>query len=118
MSRMSLVGLALGISVVAGLGAVSADSSQPANPTEREKQLAQHVGDLASQLAQLRQENAQLKAENQLLRARLAMVAQVNRQRAPASVPDNWTPRQFNGMTFYLVPLDAGRPAATQPVHP
>lgn len=31
-------------------------------------------------------------------------------------IPENWVPQRFNGITYYLVPLDSTPPSAAKPL--
>ena len=113
MKRASLLRFAFGAVLVAGLGA-AADNPGAGKPSETE-QLRSRVRDLVSEVAALKTENFELRAQVRLLQARLASTGNPAVVPAP-SIPENWKRSQFNGLTYYLVPLDSEGPAATQPV--
>ena len=113
MSRASLLRLTLGAVLLAGLAA-AADNPGTEKPSDTE-QLRSKVRDLDTEGAALKSENLQLRAQVRLLQARLASTSNPAVVPAPNSIPENWKRSQFNGLTFYLVPLDTTRPATTQP---
>ncbi|HSZ55109.1 MAG TPA: hypothetical protein VK797_05580 [Tepidisphaeraceae bacterium] len=113
MSRASLLRLTLGAVLLASLGA-AADNPGAGKPSETE-QLGSKIRDLVGEVAALQSENQQLRAQVRLLQARLASTSNPAVVPAPNQIPENWKRSQFNGLTYYLIPLDSGRPATTQP---
>jgi TolA-binding protein len=106
-------------------------------PDEREQRLEaiqnalrSEVTKMKSENADLRKQNENLRADNEALRRQLeAYEARVRRQRenrgtfvippealraAPSQgggVPESWKPFEFNGTTYYIVPLKDGEAA-------
>jgi hypothetical protein len=84
--------------------------AKPAAPADTERELKQLLADRAEEIDRLKLENARLKREIRELKSRQAAVLpQVPRlQLAPPApaAPKNAIPREFNGDTYYLVPLD------------
>ena len=103
------------------IGRAGEPSSKPANPTTapergttREQVLEEMVRDLGRRSAELEVENRQLKARIRELEARRPVVevppgrGDKPRNLAEPGVPRHWVPREFNGETFYLIPLKGG----------
>ena len=108
MLRTSLVRGAVAITLLAGLGAAGPSSPQPTQPSDKQKQLSADLAQAMSQIVDLKHENSRLQAQVRELQVKLALTSQLKINRTPSSVPENWQSKEFNGMTFYLVPLDAG----------
>ena len=102
-------------------------AQQPATRPEAPKQDPDKVMKSLEQVLKAYQD------ENTALRARVkeleAEVQKLKQSRTvtllpgqpQAKVPDGWVPREFNGMTYYVVPLDGSRSGAgagaTRPEH-
>jgi hypothetical protein len=115
MTRATMIRLAIGATLLAGLGA-GADKPNGSQPAQTEQQLRDKIQALEQEVSSLAFENVQLKEQLRMLQTRLLL----NPSRvapAPRQVPEDWKRQEFNGMTYYLVPLDTGRPATTQPSH-
>ena len=86
-------------------------ATAPARPDARHEALKDMVNDYARRNADLEFENARLKLRIRELESRQMAVREV-RERAPLPrvepVPPHWVPKQFNGETFYLIPLKSG----------
>lgn len=113
------------------------------HPQAREKtntkwmeSMQQLLNDLADDNARLRQENEALRADAEALKRQLDIYEQERRQQkqnqgafvlppdalknlqAPhgsTQVPPNWRPFQFNGATYYIIPLRHGPQAQVTP---
>ena len=103
----------------------SAQTTKPSNLAEENSMLREHIKKLQETNDRLMQELRQMQAANesldkslmkeheeiQRLQTRIASAPVVpfnqglSLRGAPESVPPNWVPRKFNGMTYYLVPL-------------
>jgi hypothetical protein len=100
MTRATLIRCGIATVLLGGLGVAPAlDQSAPDN------QLSAQVAELEKQNAELKKENAKLKGEIRQLQVQLAVTQQVVSPPAQPKVPSNWTQKQFNGITYYLVPL-------------
>jgi hypothetical protein len=116
MSRIRIV-IAVGL-IAVGIGLAPwgrAAEPTPAKPvapaeTERERALKQLLADRAEEIDKLKLENERLKQEVRDLKSRRpAVLPQLPPLKlAPPSpaVPKNAVPREFNGETYYLVPLN------------
>jgi len=90
----------------------SADKAQPEPPGDKDK----YLRDLKAKVEQLEHKTAELQKQIDELRLQ-QRAASVTLPRPPATplvnpptpkpeIPPGWSPRQFNGQTYYLVPLD------------
>src|SRR5215211_2535483 len=93
----------------------SPPTTAPVSPAG-EHRLGQRVKDLSERVRDLEQENRRLKARVRDLESRGPILAQpprvlpvpAPRLHNPPAVPRHWVPREFNGETFYLIPLKSG----------
>jgi hypothetical protein len=118
MSRIRIfmaVGLiAVGIGLAPWGRAAEPTTAKPAAPaeTERERNLKQLLVDRNEEIDKLKSENERLKQEIRELKSRqpaiLPPAPQLRLAPATPPAPKNATPRQFNGETYYLVPLISG----------
>lgn len=107
------------------LGTVSAGpadepKSQRESADAQISKLQQLVGEKADEIQRLRNENDKLKQDVERLKGELHAVraaGNVPFVRPPLAprIPDGWQLRQFNGVPYYIVPLDS--PAA-KPANP
>lgn len=91
------------------------------------------VDDLAAENARLRAENDSLRARNNALNRQLEESRAAMRRLwenpgivrpevpwtpnpSPGAIPPGWQPRQFNGTTYYIVPLTSGAATTTERV--
>src|SRR3954470_9388936 len=104
MTRATLIRCGIATVLLGGLGVAPAlDQNVPDN------QLSAKVAELEKKNYELAKENAKLKDENRQLQVQLTARQQMVNPPVQPKVPGNWTPRQFNGVTYYLVPLDGGQ---------
>ena len=75
------------------------------------KSLEQLVNDYQDENAALRGRVKELEGQVQTLK-QSRVVNIVPQPATPGQVPQNWKPFQFNGATYYVVPLAAGRAEA------
>jgi hypothetical protein len=107
----------------------SKQGSAPLAPQDaREQRDEGRVDALQRAMKKLSEDNAALRAENAALRLRVEEAAALVRRlqenggilrvppealRAPnagqGQVPPNWKPFEFNGATYYVIPLNAGK---------
>jgi len=75
---------------------------------------ADTTADLQRRIAELERENLKLKAKVEELESLLPIQRMLQESKTPPivnlappkdQVPDNWVPRPFNGVTYYVVPL-------------
>ena len=68
-------------------------------------ELRQKLADLTTENKSLREQVAQLQEQVKQLRSR--PIVQPQPRQPLGSMPRNWVPREFDGMTYYLVPLES-----------
>ena len=100
--RFGLMGL-----LFCGVGAIRA-GEPPKHETADVDELRQEVSDLTAENKSLRDQVAKLQEQVKRLRSRA--VVQTQPGQPGRQVPNDWIPRQFNGTTYYLVPLQAKTP--------
>jgi hypothetical protein len=101
----------------------SAEQAVPPAPDGRvDKDPAKLIKSLEDLLKGYEQENAALRAQVAELEARVVrlqrkavMLPQPNVP-GQSQVPPGWQPFQFNGMTYYVVPLSDGQGAPARPI--
>jgi hypothetical protein len=89
------------------LGTISANPVQDATQ-DRVKDLEAKLSAAEKVNFELTKKNLQLEKQVKQLQLQLATV-QVSRPQEQKTVPDSWKPFQFNGVTYYVLPLDGGR---------
>ena len=116
MSGRMLIGGGLALVLLGGLSAAPAEQGQNCTDEQQQQQQAT-VQSLEKQLAAERARNQQLTDElakakrelsdlrTQLQVGRQAQLRWANPVPPTPSVPEGWQSRQFNGMTYYVVPL-------------
>ena len=106
-----LVGL---IIIAAGSVSLAEPAKQaPTDGSMRERALRQMLADMADKNARLEEESKRLKDEINLLKARRAVeIPRVAPQQSAPSVPKDWKPFNFNGQTYYVIPLSGGNSIA------
>ncbi len=104
---MTLGSAVRGAVAVLVLGTVSAGPAQDATQ-DRVKELEAKLSAAEQRGIQLTKKNAELEKQVKQLQIQLATM-QVSRPEELKTLPDGWKPFQFNGMTYYVVPLDSGR---------
>ena len=98
--------------------AVAACSVAPSPAQEKKKNPAEAMKALEQMLNDYRDENATLRERVKELEGQVATLKQnrvvniVPQPGAANQVPPNWKPFQFNGGTYYIVPLKAGKAQA------
>jgi len=111
---MKLGSAVRGVVAMLVLGIVSAAPVQDATQ-DRVKELEAKLMGSEKRNFELEKENALLTREklelaNQLIKLQTQLAAEkTNVPLQLKKVPDNWVQRDFNGVTYYLVPLDGGR---------
>ena len=104
--------IVVGIALAPWGRAAEPETSKPAAPaeTERERALKQQLVDRAEEINKLKLENARLKREIRELKSRqpavLPQLPPLNLAPQAPNMPKNAIPREFNGETYYLVPLN------------
>jgi hypothetical protein len=101
---------------MAGLlcAAPSGRADEPKAAARQAEQSPERVAELERKVEQLERANAELRKQlagkqRELARRRVAETIVVPpRELRSASVPEHWVPREFNGETFYLIPLKNG----------
>lgn len=101
---------------------VQAQARPNANDPKWVQSMQQLVKDLSDDNAKLRVENEGLRADNEALKravsAMEAKLRQLQQNRGTVVVPpgevrsappEGWKPFQFNGQTYYLIPLEHGQ---------
>ena len=107
MSIRALISFCL---IAAAMGVVSATPEPPAKTADAKDQeivrLRALCTDLEMRNKDLQEQLNRLIKSNSALQSQLAAEQQrvIGRDR----IPDSWKPQQFNGTTFYLIPLEAG----------
>ena len=133
MTRHGLIRFVLVCGVLGGVFSIRADEPKKTDPKDAE------IATLREKVAQQADEIQQLKAKLlEVEAARALNLIFTPPERAPAAgeqgptgnrVPPHWVPRQFNGETYYLIPLTdaatgptaagpASAPPAVTPVPP
>ena len=96
--------------VLAGVGTISADEPLKGEAHDS-TELRQLLSDLSKENQSLKDEVARLKQKVKELQS--CVIIQTPPGAGARQVPDNWVPHQFNGVTYYIVPLNADRGRAT-----
>ena len=115
MSRLRSRGILILGSVLFAVSFVSpgiAEQAAPADPEKAAKSPDELVRQYRRENEKLRARVKQLEAEVEALKKSRAIT--LAPQPAAPAVPPTWKPFQFNGATYYMVPLEtsAGGPAA------
>jgi len=120
MTRQSLVRLVLLCGVLGSVATIRADEPKKTDPKEAE------IAALREKLAQQADEIRRLEAKVKDLEAKQNLkLLFTPPQIVPApgvpgrpgnEVPPNWVPKEFNGMTYYLIPLAENGAKAAAPV--
>ena len=111
---MKLGSAVRGVVAMLVLGIVSA-APIPDATQDRVKELEAKLMGSEKRNFELEKENGILKREklelaNQLIKLQTQLAAEkTNVPLQLKKVPDNWVQRDFNGVTYYLVPLDGGQ---------
>lgn len=108
MSRTISCGIAVLILVTLSAGPAG-EANKSTTPPTRE-QLEARVETLQTRVRELERRNSALEAEAQQLRTRLLVERPQPIIPDAGRVPENWQRRQFNGITYYLVPLEMTTP--------
>ena len=104
---MTLRSVVRGVVAVLVLGTISAGPVSDATQ-DRVRELEAKLSAAEQRGIQLTKKNLELEKQVKQLQLQLA-VMQVAPPQELKTMPDGWKPFQFNGMTYYVVPLDAGR---------
>lgn len=116
--------------LLATAGVAVGEPPKPAEPAAADSP-ADRIAQLERQVAELSRENVRLRREKADAQKKLALAEEKEKalRRAldrrtvrmvppspplslypgPQQVPDSWVPQEYNGIPFYLVPLEAGR---------
>lgn len=120
MNRISFVRAVLTVAILAGTSTIRADEPAKTDPKDVEiSALREKVTAQSDEIHKLRAELKELKAKQQM-KALVVPQPPNAPQTVPAPgamkdnagrIPPTWIPREFNGMTYYLIPLgeDAAR---------
>jgi hypothetical protein len=91
--------VALCLTLAVSVGSIFADNFKAA-PASDSEALVARIRDLENRVAELEKKQATV-----LLPA----------QQAPTQIPRGWSPKTFNGMTYYIVPVDGNEGAVAKP---
>jgi hypothetical protein len=87
-------------------------TNEPSPPAERERKLSEALADARAEIDKLKQENKRLRNELRELKSQQPAIFPpapgLSFQPPPPAIPKNGIPREFNGETYYLVPLTSG----------
>ena len=100
------------LAVLTIVSLAAAQTTKPSSLAEENKMLREQLRQMEAANRSLEQQLQQKQAE--ILRLGLRITAapapfsnpMLPLRAVPETVPPNWVPQKFNGMTFYLVPLD------------
>jgi hypothetical protein len=124
MNRVPFTRLILTVAILAGTSTIRAD--EPAKPDPKDAEIAALRAKLKAQTEEIQKLRAELK-DLKALRELKVLVQPPQAVPAPGAlngngqgVPPTWIPREFNGTTYYLIPLggEAGRTNAVTTVAP
>ena len=105
--RFGLMGM-----VLCGVGAIRA-GEPPKHQTADVDELRQKVSDLTTENKALRDQVAKL--QEQVKQLRSPAIIQTQPGQSGRQVPNNWVPREFNGTTYYLIPLETNQARQQNP---
>jgi uncharacterized small protein (DUF1192 family) len=100
---------ALAILILSGLGASPTTPAKDADPQDSINSLSLQVMTLTAQNSALTKKNAALQEQVNRLQVQLAIKTTTRQDAKPNSIPDGWAPHKFNGMTYYMIPLEEGQ---------
>jgi hypothetical protein len=108
MNRRSLLS-ALALTALPTLGVAATDEPAAESLQKENADLRAKVRGLEDQVIALQRELAALRAQRPILTSPPTAVPNPSRPMVPVQpgtqVPNNWQQREFNGMTYYVVPL-------------
>jgi FtsP/CotA-like multicopper oxidase with cupredoxin domain len=103
-------------------GALSLPPDQPSKPDAKDAEIAALKAKVQEQAQEIRHLKAELDAARRLPLGNLKIVPSIPAPQLPAQpgdrVPPDWQAREFNGTTFYIVPLSFDAPARNAPRPP
>lgn len=103
-------------------GALSLPADEPSKPDARDAEIAALRAKVLEQSQEVHKLKAELDAARGLPFGNVKIVPRVPGPQLPAQpegrVPPDWQPREFNGTTFYIVPLTFDAPTHNAPRPP